>query len=219
MNYMFGMAGFAKDIDWLIDEIFRATQVDYRPDYFVAEDSNPHIGEFLNGKKIIAEKEFFSEHSKNKCNCFVAIGSPQIRAKIVSRLKASGIDVTFPNLIHPDVTFDRRMEKLILGEGNMLCSKSTLSSDVRIANFVHLNLDCTVGHDTVIGSYCTFSPGTHLSGNVTIEDHVFIGTGAVVLEDIHICSQAVIGAGAVVVKSIQNSGTYVGTPAKLMKKS
>lgn len=215
---MFGMAGFAKDVDWLIDEIFRANQNDYRPDYFVAEDTNPHIGELLNGKRIIAEREFFSEHSKNQCNCFVAVGSPIIRTKIVSKLKSSGIDVAFPNLIHPDVTFDRRAEKLILGEGNIFCSKSTLSSDVRIGNFVHLNLDCTVGHDAIIGNYCTFSPGTHLSGNVIIEDHVFVGTGAVVLENTRICAQAVIGAGAVVVKNIQVPGTYVGMPAKLMAK-
>lgn len=212
------MAGFAKEVDWLTEEIFCATGEDYRPDYFVAEDNNAQIGEIINRARIITETEFFLMSLNYKCNCFVAVGSPKIRAAIVAKIKASTTIATFPNLIHPDVTYDRRQGKVIMGEGNIICSKNVLTTDIRIGNHVHLNLDCTVGHDTVIGNYCTISPGSHISGNVIFGNQVFIGTGAVVLERVNICSSATIGAGAVVVKDIQCPGTYLGMPARLLEK-
>jgi len=58
---------------------------------------------------------------------------------------------------------------------------------------------------------------THISGNVTINEKVYIGTGTVVLEKINICSNVTIGAGAVVTKDITEPGTYVGVPAVRIK--
>ena len=42
----------------------------------------------------------------------------------------------------------------------------------------------------------------------------WIGAGATAINNIFICSDCIIGAGAVVVNDIQESGTYVGVPAK-----
>ena len=217
MNFIFGDAGFAKEVDWLTEEIYRATEIDYRPNYFVAEDGNSNIGKIINKKEIISESIFFEKYSSRKSNCFIAVGSPIIKYKIVKKIKALAVNMSYPNLIHPDVTFDKRENKLILGEGNIICSKNVLTTDIKIGDFVHINLDCTIGHDTIIGDYTTISPGVHVSGNVKIEDAIFIGTGAVILEKVKICSNAIIGAGATVIQNILLPGTYVGTPAKKMQ--
>jgi serine acetyltransferase len=58
----------------------------------------------------------------------------------------------------------------------------------------------------------------NISGNVTMGSGVFVGTGAVVLERLSICDNAIIGAGAVVTKSILEPGVYVGVPAKKLNK-
>ena len=78
-----------------------------------------------------------------------------------------------------------------------------------------LNLHCTVGHDTVIGDFCTFSPGVHLSGNVRVEDYVECGTNSSVIPNVTLGEGCVIGAGAAVVKSIPAGKLAVGIPAKV----
>ena len=45
-------------------------------------------------------------------------------------------------------------------------------------------------------------------------EKTWIGIGSVVSNNIDICSDCMIGAGAVVVKNIDESGTYIGVPAR-----
>lgn len=217
INFIFGAAGFAREVDWLVEEIYYASRVDYRPQYFVAEDTNVAVGQLINGRRVLSETEFYSGFSKEMCQCFIAVGNPTIRSKIVDGIKNKVHSVKFPNLIHPDVTFDKRADKLTLGEGNIICSKNVLTTDILIANFAHINLACTVGHDTTVGNYVTLSPGVNISGYVNLGNQVFLGTGSSILERINICDETVIGAGATVVQDITLPGTYVGTPAKKMK--
>ncbi|HEY4717341.1 MAG TPA: NeuD/PglB/VioB family sugar acetyltransferase [bacterium] len=217
MNFIFGTAGFTKEVDWLIEDLFIYNKVNFRINFFVAEDGNELIGRKINSKIVLSEAEFIKKYSKKVNNCFVAVGNPILKEKIVKKIKNYAPKSLFPNLIHPNVSFDRRKNKIILGEGNIICSGSILTTDIKIYNFVHINLDCTVGHDSVISDYTTVSPGVHISGNVKIADYVFIGTGAVILERISICSGVKIGAGATVISNIIEPGTYVGTPARKIK--
>ena len=43
-----------------------------------------------------------------------------------------------------------------------------------------------------------------------------IGAGATVKNNTSICGECIIGAGAVVVKNIDQSGTYIGVPARMI---
>lgn len=217
MNFIFGTAGFAKELDWLTEAIISSTGVDYRADYFVAEDGNGLIGTLINDRKVISETDFFANHGISAHNCFIAVGSPIIKAKIVSGILSHASDCKFPNLIHPDVSYDKRATKMITGHGNVICSKSALTTDIVIGNFVHINLACTIGHDSVIDDFTTLSPGVRVSGNVHINEKVFIGTGAVIVEKISICDNTIIGAGSVVTKNLVLPGTYVGMPARKIR--
>ncbi len=71
----------------------------------------------------------------------------------------------------------------------------------------HANLYSYVAHDWVIGDFVTFAPGVKCNGNIIIEDHAYIGTGAVV------------GMGAVVTKDVPAGATVVGNPARVMAKA
>ena len=50
-----------------------------------------------------------------------------------------------------------------------------------------------------------------------IHPSAVIGAGATVSNNLQICGGCMIGAGAVVIKSITESGTYVGVPAEKIK--
>jgi sugar O-acyltransferase (sialic acid O-acetyltransferase NeuD family) len=216
-NFIFGTAGFAKETDWLIQEIGSYAGDDYTTDYFVAENGNILIGTEINGVRVISEDQFQSDFRDVPKNCFIAVGSPAVKELIYNNIRMTP-NTEFPNLIHPSVNFDRRKNKVKMGFGNIICAKNVITTDIIIGNFVHMNLDSTIGHDSVIGDYTTISPGVHISGNVLIGKSVFLGTGACVLEQVQVADHVKLGAGAVLVKSTPTTGTYVGVPAKRIEK-
>lgn len=211
MNYIFGSSGFAKEVDWLINEIDQYSSSDASPYFFVSRDD---IGNTINGKEIIDENTFQNHLNKySKVKLYIGIGAPTAKERIINKFKKI-LKIEYPNLIHPSIFYDQRDEKVKMGVGNILCAGTILTTDITIGDYVHLNLGVTVGHDTIIGNYTTISPGVHISGKVKIGQNVFIGTGAVVLENLNICDNVIIGAGAVVARNIEEPGTYIGVPAK-----
>lgn len=53
-------------------------------------------------------------------------------------------------------------------------------------------------------------------GPVIIEDHVWLGVGAIILDGVRIGTGAVIGAGAVVAQDVPPGGIAVGVPARVV---
>jgi sugar O-acyltransferase (sialic acid O-acetyltransferase NeuD family) len=217
LNFIFGTSGFAREVDWLTHEIFTCTRADYRALNFVSHDSDPKVGAEINGRKVLSEHQFFENYRKKRVNCFLAVGEPALKERIFLKIRQSLQQPDFPNLIHPNVTYDRRPGKVEFGKGDIVCSSTVITTDVALADFVTINLSCTVGHDCRLGGFTTISPGVNLSGNVTLGDRVFIGTGARIIEKKCVASDATIGAGSTVVHDAEIPGTYVGTPAKMIK--
>jgi acetyltransferase-like isoleucine patch superfamily enzyme len=86
------------------------------------------------------------------------------------------------------------------------------------------NLYSYVEHDCVIGDFVTFAPGVKCNGNIMIEDHAYIGTGAIIKqgklgEPLVIGRGATVGMGAVVTKSVPPGVTVVGNPARPLVKA
>ncbi|ODS38994.1 MAG: hypothetical protein A7315_03025 [Candidatus Altiarchaeales archaeon WOR_SM1_79] len=54
--------------------------------------------------------------------------------------------------------------------------------------------------------------------DVTIDDHVWIGAGAIILPGVKLSRGAVVGAGAVVTESIRENEICAGSPAKFIRK-
>ena len=77
-----------------------------------------------------------------------------------------------------------------------------------------INTSSIVEHEVVIGNHCHIAPHSTICGRADIGDLVLIGAGAVILDNISICSHTIIGAGATVIKNIHDPGIYAGTPAK-----
>ena len=110
-----------------------------------------------------------------------------------------------------------------IGEGSLLCPFSCLTSNIKIGKFFHANIYSYVAHDCIIGDYVTFAPGVKCNGNIHIEDHAYIGTGAVIKQGtpdkpLVIGKGAIVGMGAVVTKSVPAGVTVVGNPARILEK-
>ena len=113
------------------------------------------------------------------------------------------------------------MGKENLGVGGMISPGCVVTSNVKLGDYVTLNLNTTVGHDTTIGDYCTTNPGVHISGEIKIGCKNEFGTGCIIRDRLTIGSNKTFGAQTAVVKDIfgEEPETYVGVPSKhLIKK-
>ena len=142
-------------------------------------------------------------------------GMPEIKQRVMQEAEAAGFRAC-PPVIFDDVRIGRHVT---LGEGTVICAGNILTVDVEVGRHVAVNLDCTIGHDDVIGDFSTLSPGTHLSGNVRLEAGAYMGTGCAVIEGKTIGAYAVVGAGAVVTSDVPERSLVVGVPAKVKKES
>jgi sugar O-acyltransferase (sialic acid O-acetyltransferase NeuD family) len=169
----------------------------------------------LNGHRVLTYSQWLAEPASSRHVC-VAIANSVVRQKVVQRCLADGVsffEVRAPNVV--------QMDDVQLGQGAVLSPFVTLTSNIRIGQHFHANLYSYVEHDCVIGDFVTFAPGAKCNGNVVIEDHAYIGTGAVIKQGapgapLVIGRGAVVGMGAVVTKSVPAGTTVVGNPARPM---
>lgn len=71
----------------------------------------------------------------------------------------------------------------------------------------------------IIGNHTHIAPHATICGRTRIGNGVFCGAGSTVIDNICICDNVIIGAGAAVVSDIAETGTYVGVPARKVRKS
>lgn len=94
---------------------------------------------------------------------------------------------------------------------------------------VYGNGGVQIGNDVMVASHCAINTVSHNFGKtdipmnaqgtycdpVIIEDDVWIGTAAVILQGVRIGQGSIIGAGAVVTKSIPPYSIALGVPARV----
>ena len=152
-----------------------------------------------------------SELDIEKYEVMVAIADPRDRYGTIQRLPKG---VKFFNFIHPTALL---MEDVEIGEGSFIGVNSILTTNIKIGKHAILNRGNHIGHDCVIGDFFSAMPGSVVSGNVRINDCVYLGNNASIKENLSIHSLTTIGMNGAVVKHIEEPGTYVGVPVKKLK--
>jgi sugar O-acyltransferase (sialic acid O-acetyltransferase NeuD family) len=166
----------------------------------------------LNGHQVIRYVDF-AGHCGSR-HAVIAIANGRVRERLARLCEQDGVHpwtIVAPNVV--------RMDEVQLGPGAVLSPFVTLTSNIRIGRHFHANLYSYVEHDCVIGDYVTFAPGAKCNGNVVIEDHAYIGAGAVIKQGrpgrpLTIGRGAVVGMGAVVTRDVPAGSTVVGNPAR-----
>ncbi len=143
---------------------------------------------------------------------FVAIGNATVREQLVERFQ----DKRIITLIHPSAVI---AEDVVIGSGSVVMAGAVINPGTRIGRGCIVNTATSVDHDCVLGDYVHVAVGSHLAGTVSVGKGTWIGAGATVSNNISICDRCMIGAGAVVIHSLKYAGTYVGIPAKMVKKN
>ncbi|MEO7104512.1 MAG: acetyltransferase [Gemmatimonadaceae bacterium] len=209
---IYGAGGFAREVAWLLSAAKPHLVFDFVGFIEDAADPNREV----DGKPVLSWERFSLSYPD--AVVAIGVGKPQAREKLALRCSAAGFD--FPILIHDSVAMSDSVQ---LGSGSIVCCGSILTVNITVGNHVHVNLDCTVGHDARIDDFATLSPGVHVSGNVHIGQSAFIGTGATIVngtaaDPLVIGAGCVIAAGACVTKNTEENCLYAGVPAVLKKR-
>ena len=106
---------------------------------------------------------------------------------------------------------------MTLGTGTLVAAGAVINPGAVIGDGCIINTCASVDHDCVLEDFVHRAVGAHVAGTVSIGAGTWIGAGATVSNNLQICGGCMIGAGAVVIKSITESGTYVGVPAEKIK--
>ena len=200
--------GFAREVLTLINAI-NAKERRFEVVGFIDNDK----GRIVHGLPIIGSDEEVN-NTKEPLSIVIAVGEPRLKEKI--RSKYTNPLISFPTLIHPEAII-ADPDNIEIGQGCIICASTIITTDIKIRDFVTLNLQCTVGHDTVIEEYSAFMPSVNISGEVNVGRDVYVGTGAKIINQVEIGEGTIIGAGAVVAKSLPANCTAVGVPAKPIK--
>ena len=142
-----GAGGFGREVKMLIDQI---NQIENKYEFLgyyddgILQRTAVNYNEVLGSVADLADVDY-------KINVVVAIGSPDVKRKIVEKL--INPHLSFPTLIHPSVIIGD--EFVSIGKGCIICAGNVITCNITIKDFVILNLHCTVGHDTMIHSFAS----------------------------------------------------------------
>jgi len=207
---VYGASGYGREVMPLAREQLRRQGIPVEQLVFV--DDQPEA-QMVNGQRVLRYAEFMQIEASTR-HAVLAIANSTVREDLAARCAADQVrpwTVVAANVV--------MLDDAVLGEGAILSPFAMLTSNVRIGRHFHANIYSYVAHDCVVGDFVTFAPGVKCNGNVVVEDHAYIGTGAVIKQGkpgqpLVIGRGAVVGMGAVVTRDVLPGATVVGNPAK-----
>ena len=168
-----GAGGFGREVKIIIDDINKKSLEYYFLGFY---DDNIEKGKLVNGFPILGAIQDLNT-IKEETYVALGIGVPKIKKDLIEELINDKLH--FPTLIHPSAIISN--DDVHIGKGTIICAGNIITCNIRIEDFVTINLMCTVGHDTHINNYCSFMPSVNISGEVIIHENVFVGTGAKII--------------------------------------
>ena len=148
-----GAKGFAK-------ELFQVYFRDYSSKQILFFDNiNNDIDDLLyNQYHVIKSIEELNKYLKNQKGYCLGVGTPRARKTLFDLFnKYGGILKTIISNKANIGSFGT-----IIGEGCTIVDGVIITNDISIGKGTLVNLNCTIGHDSVIGDFCDISPAVNI---------------------------------------------------------
>lgn len=176
------------------------------------DDTPERQGTAVNGYPVLGTIDWLNQATEDVC-VVIGVGSSEGRYQIYQKLKDNPY-ISFPTVLASNV---KCADGISYGEGCIFCYSGLLMPNCKIGNFVYMNIRSFVGHDAVVGDFCTINPSVSISGNVKIGQGSEIGVGASIIEKKTVGEYVTLGAGATVIRDIPSCTVAVGVPAQVVK--
>ena len=167
---------------------------------------------FVDDEYVVDGTKPLSMFDPNEYEVMIAIASSKNRYEIVQRLPQ---ETKYFSFIHPTaLIMDNSIE---IGDGSFIGANTILTTNIKLGKHTILNRGVQIGHDCQIGNFFSAMPGVVVSGNVKINDFVYMGNNSSIREKLFVGGSVTIGMNGAVVKSIKEPGIYGGVPVKKIK--
>jgi sugar O-acyltransferase (sialic acid O-acetyltransferase NeuD family) len=212
---IYGAGGSGRETDWLVQRRVAAGDAGHGLTAAYVDDDPDATGTTVGGLPVLpfdvartAYPEALWVH---------AVGASAVRRRLVERCEQAGLHAA-PALVDPSVDVSGRLE---LGVGTLVAAGAVLTTDVHLGRYVHVNVGCSVSHDSRLEDFVTLAPGVRICGNVHVQPGAWLGAGAVVINGrpgapLVIGEDAVVGAGACVIRPVPAGGRVAGVPARAL---
>ena len=203
--YIVGAGGFSREIyDYL-----STTEFEYEGLKLVGflDDDLTQLEQFDIEHSIVGVLQ--NSNIPEGSTLIMGIANPALKEKIFKFYSELGI--RFITYIHATATVGKYVD---LGEGGVICPNVTLTTNIKVGLCATINAHSSIGHDVIMGDFCTLSGHCDITGGVNVGDRVIFGSHALVIPRKIVESDSVVGAGSVVIKKVRTGTTVFGNPAK-----
>jgi len=177
------------------------------------DDNKELQGKTINGFPVLGDIDWLAANAGDKYAVF-ALGEPELKRKVEKRLQKSGI--RYATLIHPSAVMGDFID---IREGAIIAAGVVCTVNIKIGKHVIINLNCSVGHDVVIGDYATIAPDANVMGETSIGEGCYIASGVTIRDGVNIGQNTIVGLGAVVVGNLPGDIVALGCPAKAVREN
>lgn len=171
--------------------------------------------EVLDGVPVLSFAQFQETFAQDKVELIMGIGYSQmgqIRKNIFEKCKTW--NYRFANYIHPTAIIEKNVE---MGEGNNILEGVILEESVRLGNANLLFGGCMIAHETVAGSYNTFSVKSVVAGCSKIGNNCFLGAASAVRDHIALEDYVLIGATAYAFRDMPKYAVVVPEKSRVLE--
>lgn len=113
-------------------------------------------------------------------------------------------------------------EKVSIGDNAVIMMGAIINIGARVGARTMIDMGAVLGGRAEVGADCHIGAGAVVAGVIepesavptVIEDNVFVGANAVIIEGVRVGAGSVIGAGAVVTHDVAPGSLAVGIPAR-----
>ncbi|MFZ1321218.1 MAG: acetyltransferase [Ignavibacteria bacterium] len=188
---------------------------DYEPSAFSVDIEYITESEF-EGLPVTAFEEVEKEYPPTEYEAFVAVGYTnmnKIREDLYNKCKAKGYRMA--NYISSRCSF---LSQFPTGDNCFILEDNTIQPFVKIGNNIVLWSGNHIGHDVTIEDHNFITSHAVVSGFVTIKRNCFIGVNATIRDGVTIAPETLIAAGAIIMKDTEEKGVYLPARSVLFDK-
>lgn len=173
------------------------------------DDDQSKIGSIICEKEVLGPVSDIFRFRGKKIS--VAIGIAKPSAKRLIAQKTAGYDFKFPSFISRNVWLSKHVK---IGFGVIVYPGVSINYETEVGNFVIINLNCAIGHNSTICNYSTLAPGVNFAGFTYVEEGVDIGIGTSTRQNVRIGANSLIGGQTMLLKDVHAGSCVVGVPGK-----